>query len=68
MNESKYFIEWTAIDADVEITAELVQLQIELAVLQLKLDLNWDDEQKRLQIGRQAKEWSQTVLQNSGLI
>lgn len=68
IEESKYFIEWTAVEAKPETTAELVRLQIELAILQRKFDENWNDEQKRLEIGRQAKSWSQNVLQKSGLI
>ncbi len=68
IEESKYFIEWTAIEAEPETAAQLVLMQIKLAVLQLNLDKNWNEEEKRLQIGRQAKDWSQSVLQNSGLI
>jgi hypothetical protein len=68
IEESKYFIEWTAIDAEPETAAELIQIQIKLAVLQLSLDKDWNNEEKRSQIGLQAKDWSQSVLQNSGLV
>jgi hypothetical protein len=32
LNESKYFIEWTARDVELEVTAQLVDLQIKIAV------------------------------------
>ena len=68
LEESKYFIEWTAIEAELETTVELVELQIKLALWQRSLDRIWDDEEKRLQIGQQAKDWSNEVLKYSGLL
>ena len=68
LEESKYFIEWTATEAELETTAELVELQIKLALWQLNLDKTWDDEEKRLDIGQQAKHWSNEVLKYSGLL
>lgn len=68
IEESKYFIEWTAGEALSETAAELVELQIKLALCQRNLDRDWLDEEKRLQLGQKAKTWSNAVLQNSGLI
>jgi hypothetical protein len=68
IEESKYFIEWTACESNPQTTAELVQLQIDLAVLQRTLEAKWNDDKARIQIGLQAKEWSQNVLNSSGLI
>lgn len=68
VEESKYFIEWTAGEAVSENAAELVELQIKLALYQRSLDKDWNNEEKRLLFGQQAKIWSNEVLQHSGLI
>ena len=66
--ESKWFIEWTAGDAEVDTAAQLVELQIQLARWQFRLDDNWADSTKRSGIGDQAHEWSNRVLELSGLL
>ncbi|MGI8466943.1 MAG: hypothetical protein ACR2N3_00635 [Pyrinomonadaceae bacterium] len=66
--ESKFFIEWTAQEAEIEKSFELVNLQINLALLERELNKNWKDDESRENIGRRAKEWSKQVLLNSGLI
>ena len=68
LEESKYFIEWTAKELESETASELVKLQIELAVLQRSCEKNWSNEEKRLEIGLQTKDWSKSVLQTSGLV
>lgn len=68
LQESKHFIEWTAQETDVKISAELVDLQIIIARWQLKLDEIWNNETQRLKIGEQAKMLSNKVLNNSGLL
>lgn len=68
LEESKHFIEWTAIEAELETTAELVELQIKLSLWQLNLDKTWHDEEQRLDIAQQAKHWSDEVLKYSGLL
>ena len=66
--ESKYFIEWTAAEADNETTGTLVDLQLQLSVWQLQLDTLWQDEQLRAELGRRAKEYSNDLIQRSGLL
>lgn len=68
IDESKYFIEWTAPDAEVETAAKLVELQVELARLQFKLDKVWPDTDQRRQISEKSNTWSQQVLEASGLL
>ncbi|CAN5624366.1 hypothetical protein BH18ACI1_BH18ACI1_10310 [soil metagenome] len=66
--ESKYFIEWTAAELSADKAFELVRLQIELAVLERNCEKSWSNEARRMEIGVQAKDWSKSVLQTSGLI
>ena len=68
MEESKHFIEWTAAESQIETAAELVRLQIKLALWQRTLAEDWGQDEKRLAIGREAKIISQSVLQSSGLL
>ena len=57
IKESKFFIEWTAQDTEIEKTSELVDLQLNLALLERELDKNWKDEEIRAKKsgGRQQK-------------
>lgn len=68
LQESKLFIEWTAKDAEVEIAAELVELQVQLACWQYSWAKNWEDEQQRVRMAEQAMIWSEKVLNMSGLL
>jgi hypothetical protein len=68
IEESKFFIEWTACDAEVENSAKLIELQIEIALRERQFENDWDNEESRLNFGQQAKIWSEQVLQNAGLI
>ncbi len=68
LNESKYFIEWTAPAATSEVQAELVELQIQLALWQQRLLTIWSDAAQRQELADQASAWSQRVLQLSGLL
>ena len=68
IEESKFFIEWTAAETEAEKSFELVKLQINLAQLERRLHENWEDENIRSKIGLQAKEWSKNVLMHAGLI
>lgn len=68
IQESKYFIEWTAADAEVETAAELVELQIQLARWQYRWVNIWDDSQQRMMVAQQAGIWSERVLDMSGLL
>jgi hypothetical protein len=66
--ESKYFIEWTAQETEIEIAAQLVELQIELALWQIRLDQIWFDVNERKNISEKSDLWSQQVLMASGLL
>lgn len=68
VDESKFFIEWTAIDADLNTAAELVELQIQLARWQRTWASIWADSAQRLKIIEQSRLWSERVLDMSGLL
>ena len=68
IEESKHFIEWTAGEAEIETAAQLVELQIELARLQFRLDRVWPDKDQRRQISEKSNAWSQQILKVSGLL
>lgn len=66
--ESKHFIEWTAAELPHDVAAELIDLQIQLAVLQSKWETDSQSDERRLQIGQWAKHQSSLVLERSGLL
>ena len=68
LDESKFFIEWTATDAEINIAAELVELQIQLAQWQRSLPRIWTDPIQRVRIAEQSHFWSERVLDMSGLL
>lgn len=68
IDESKHFIEWTAHEAEIETAAQLVELQVQLALLQIKLNNLWLEPEQRKIISEKSNEWSQQVLIASGLL
>lgn len=68
LHESKYFIEWTALDAGLGIQSELVELQRQLAQWQYGLNTIWPDRAKRAAVAHEAGNWSKRVLAASGLL
>jgi hypothetical protein len=68
IEESKFFIEWTAIAAGIDQAAELVELQVQLARWQLSWASIWVDGGKRRMVAEQTKVWSDRVLAMSGLL
>lgn len=68
LQESKLFIEWTAKDAEVEIAAELVELQVQLARWQYSWARIWDNAEQRMLVMEQANIWSEKVLNMSCLL
>lgn len=68
LEESQYFIEWAAAEAEPEIAAELVDIQVMVALWRLI----WPDAQRtdaqRALLSFQAKKWSDQVLEYSGLL
>ncbi len=68
LDESKFFIEWTAAEMDVDRAAELVDLQIQLALWQISLARIWEDASQRVKIAEQSRLWSERVLDMTGLL
>ena len=68
IDESKRFIEWTALDADIDTVGELVELQIQLALWQLRWTKIWADPVQRMEVAEQARIWSDRILERSGLL
>jgi len=68
LGESRFFIEWTAADADVEVAAELVEMQVRLSWWYH----HWQEAQTQptqiTQITEQVRAWSDRVLDLSGLL
>ena len=68
IDESKFFIEWTAAEAEIHIAAQLVELQIQLARWQRNWAGTWSDPLQRNQMAEQSAAWSKRVLAMSGLL
>ncbi len=68
IEESKWFIEWTARDAEIDVAAQLVELQLQLARWQHQFNSIWNDPAKRTEMIGQSGAWSQRVLEMSGLL
>lgn len=68
LEESKFFIEWTAGEADISTAAELVELQVQLSLWQRVWDKIWQDGGQRQQVAAASGRWSQRVLELSGLL
>ncbi len=66
--ESKLFIEWTAAEAEVNTTAALIELQVQLARWQLNWSRIWTSRDERAKVAKQSAAWSQRVLEMSGLL
>jgi hypothetical protein len=68
IDESKMFIEWTAAQAEIEVAAKLVELQLQLALWQLQWQNIWADSARRSQVAELSSNWSKQVLEMSGLM
>jgi hypothetical protein len=68
LDESKYFIEWTAAEAEIDTTAKLVELQIQLACWQRRWASIWADPVQRNRVAEQSSAWSKRILDLSGLL
>lgn len=68
LEESQYYIEWTAAEAEPEVAAELVDIQRMLGLWRKA----WPDAQhsrtQRTLLSVQAKKWSDQVLDYSGVL
>ena len=68
LQESKWFIEWTAAELETKDTAELARLQTQMALWQLQSQKRWNDNSWRSELTGQVQRWSQLILQMSGLL
>jgi hypothetical protein len=68
LEESKWFIEWTAGEAEVGTAAQLVELQIQLALWQLDWEHIWTDQAQRVRVAEQCRLWSDRILSLSGVL
>jgi hypothetical protein len=68
IEESKYFIEWTARDTQIDTASQLVELQVQLARWQQDWMHIWPDPERRQQVAEQSLAWSERVLALSGLL
>ena len=68
LEESKYFIEWTAAEFDIDTTVELVDIQRKLVRWHSNIDKFWDDEVMRLAVGVEATGISEFLIERSGLL
>ena len=68
LREARYFIEWTAVEAEPEIAVELVSMQ-RLITLWLKVwEKTSENKEQRTLLSVQAKQWSDRTLDFSGLL
>ncbi len=67
LTESKFFIEWSAAETEVEIAAELIEMQVQIARWQIRLTSILNDPAHQVQVAEQAQQWSKRVLHVSGL-
>ncbi len=65
IEESKWFIEWAAPSAEVDVAARLVEIQVSLALSESRLR---SGAEVPSQIAQAASAWSEEVLQMSGLL
>jgi hypothetical protein len=66
LGESMLFIEWTAEAVTLDVRAQLVELQVQLAQWRHECPALWADAAAREAMARQADAWSQRVLEMSG--
>jgi len=68
LEESKFFIEWTAPDASLDKQGALVELQIRLARWHYGWHSGSANQAKRARLAREARAWAEQVLEMSGLL
>jgi hypothetical protein len=68
IDESKMFIEWTAAQAEINTASVMVDVQIQLALWQIRWDRIWADAAERKQIAEKSGLWSKQILELSGLL
>jgi hypothetical protein len=68
LKESQYFIEWVAAEIEPEVAAELVDIQVMLAMWRRLWPEAQHNSLHRALLSLQAKKWSEQVLDYSGLL
>jgi hypothetical protein len=68
LEESRFFIEWMAPDAELEKQVALVELQRQLTRWQHSWAYIWADPARRAAVAEQSGIWSERVLGMSGLL
>ncbi|MCE7919671.1 MAG: hypothetical protein DPW21_15680 [Anaerolineae bacterium] len=68
LEEAKYYIEWTAAEAEPEAAAELVSMQTLIALWEKGWDSAVQNISQRTLLSVQAKQWSDRALEMSGLL
>src|SRR5258706_15786882 len=56
LNESRYFIEWTTTETDIEIQHELVELQLKLSIWIHTWDRVWNNPELSSQMAKESSE------------
>ena len=67
LEESQWYIEWSAPDAEIDVAAELVEIQRNLALWRLAWPEAKQSEMQHILLSVQAKTWADKVLGFSGL-
>lgn len=68
LEEAKYFIEWTAADAEPEIASELVSMQILINLWLKAWEKDNQNREQRTLLSVQAKHWCDRAMDFSGLV
>lgn len=68
VRESALFIEWTACDVNASKLTDLATLQRQLVSWHNDWQSVWEDNTSRASMAREAGEWSQRLLEMSGLL
>jgi hypothetical protein len=68
MREAAHFIEWCALESDLESQTTLLELQRHLAHWRMRLPQRFHDQTWRAQVMAEAQRWSQRMLEMSGLL
>ena len=65
LEESKFFIEWTAGEADIDVVSELVELKVQLSLWGRVWKIISQDTAKRQELANSCGKWSQRILELS---
>ncbi len=66
--ETKYFIEWTANETEINTASELAELQLQIAIWQRNWESNWSSSENRKVVASRSAAWSRKLLERSGLL